>query len=72
MCKFHENVDPDDYEDIANEVVANSPMPVKEDPVTGNHAHEYNLGRAVGERGETRVRVWVDEDRNVQTMHPVR
>ena len=70
--KFSDDVDPDDFEDMANEVVSGSPMPTKVDPVTGNHAHEHDLGRVVGENGETKVRVWVDEAGNVRTMHPVR
>ncbi|WP_406446857.1 polymorphic toxin-type HINT domain-containing protein [Streptomyces sp. NBC_01613] len=70
--KFSDDVDPDDFEDMANEVVSGSPTPTKVDSVTGNHAHEHDLGRVIGENGETKARVWVDEDRNVRTMHPVR
>jgi hypothetical protein len=70
--KFSDDVDPDDFEDMANEAVSGSPTLTKVDSVTGNHAHDHDLGRVIGENGETKVRVWVDEDRNVRTMHPMR
>jgi RHS repeat-associated protein len=70
--KFNDSIDPDDYEDLANEVVRGAPIPAATDPVTGNHAHDYDFGpgRVVGENGETRVRVWVDPNGNVTSMYP--
>ncbi|MGQ4390621.1 polymorphic toxin-type HINT domain-containing protein, partial [Streptomyces sp. SAS_270] len=70
--KFSDDIDPDDFEDMANEAVSGSPTPTKVDSTSGNHAHEHDLGRPIGEKGETKVRVWVDENGNVQTMHPIR
>jgi RHS repeat-associated protein len=68
--KFNDSVDLDDYENLANEVVRRAPVPARVDDVTGNHAHEFNVGRVIGENGETRVRVWVDTGGNLRTMHP--
>jgi RHS repeat-associated protein len=68
--KFADNIDPDDFEAIANEAVSGSPVPSRRDPDTGNHAHDFDLGRVVGSRGETQVRVWVDPARNVRSMYP--
>jgi RHS repeat-associated protein len=70
--KFDESVDPDDLEKMANEVVSGNPNVIREDAVTGNHTHEGNLGRKIGEKGETRARVWVSDTGEVQTIHPIR
>lgn len=57
---------------MANEAVSGSPIPSEVDTITGNHAHDFDLGRAIGQNGETKVRVWVNGNREVQTMHPIR
>ncbi|TDU91872.1 RHS repeat-associated protein [Kribbella voronezhensis] len=71
--KFHEDLDPDDFGSLANEAVSGSPVPSRVDSVTGNHAHDHDFGpgRTISEDGSTRMRVWVDPDRNVRTMHPL-
>ena len=71
--KFHEDLDPDDFGSLANEAVRGSPVPSRVDSVTGNHAHDHDFGpgRVIGENGSTRMRVWVDPEGNVRTMHPL-
>jgi hypothetical protein len=70
--KFSESINPDGFEALANEAVSGSPIPSRIDPVTGNHAHDFDFGPAkvTGENGETGIRVWVDGRRNVTTMYP--
>lgn len=70
--KFDDSVDPDDLEDMANEVVSGNPNIVRKDPMTGNHTHEGDLGRVIGEKGETKARVWVTPSGEVTTIHPIR
>lgn len=71
--KFHDDLDPDSFGPLANEAVSGSPVPSRVDRVTGNHAHDHDFGpgRVVGENGSTRMRVWVDPEGNVRTMHPL-
>jgi RHS repeat-associated protein len=70
--KFHDSVDPDDYEALANEAVMRSPMPSRVDTRAGTHAHDYDFGpgRSIGADGGSRIRVWVDGNRNVTSMYP--
>jgi hypothetical protein len=71
--KFHEDVDPARFNALANEAVSGSPVPSRIDSVTGNHAHDHDFGpgRVIGEGGSTKMRVWVDQESNVRTMHPL-
>jgi hypothetical protein len=71
--KFHDDLDPDEFGSLANEAVSGSPVPSRVDPVTGNHAHDHDFGpgRVIGDNGSARMRVWVDPDGNVRTMHPL-
>jgi hypothetical protein len=71
--KFHADFDFDQLEQRAREVVERAPIPVKHDEESGNFAHEYDFGPGVviGQSGTGRVRVWVDPDGNVRTVHPV-
>ena len=71
--KFHEDLDPDEFGSLVNEAVSGSPVPSRVDSVTGNHAHDHDFGpgRVIGENGGTRMRVWIDQEGNVRTMHPL-
>lgn len=74
--KFSDSIDPDDYPALANDAVSGSPNVVVRNPdvdgVPGNHSHEHDFRRAIGENGETGLRVWVKASGEVATMHPIR
>jgi Pretoxin HINT domain len=69
--KFADDIEPEAFEALANEVVSRAPTPTAFNSRTGNHAHEADLGRPIGQSGTTRLRVWVDAAGRVRTMFPV-
>jgi hypothetical protein len=67
--KLSDAIYPEEYESLANEAVRGNTVPTEFNPATGNHAHDFDLGRVIGENGETAIRVWVNGSREVQSMY---